>query len=179
MPAGRRLPAPRSRVLGAGTVTNNGAAAATLTTGAANTSTTVSGVIKDGGAALALTKVGTGTLTLSGVNSYTGDTTISAGTLALSGTGSIASSSQVNVANAAGTFDISATTSGAIVATLNGVANSHVALGSRTLTISNGSSTYAGLIGGTGGLTLAAGTQTLSGTNTYTASPASTAARWR
>jgi autotransporter-associated beta strand protein len=155
-------------IAGAGTVTNNGAAAATLTTGAANTSTTFSGVIKDGGAALALTKVGTGTLTLSGVNSFTGDTTISAGTLALSGTGGIASSSQVNVANAAGTFDISATTSGAIVTTLNGVANSHVALGSRTLTISNGSSTYAGLIGGTGGLTLAAGTQTLSGTNTYT-----------
>ena len=51
---------------------------------------------------------------------YTGATTINGGTLALSGTGSIAASSQVNVAIAAGTFDISATTAGATITTLNG-----------------------------------------------------------
>ncbi len=43
-----------------------------------------------------------------------------------------------------------------------------MALGARTLTIANGSTTYAGVIGGTGGLTLTAGTQTLTGANTYT-----------
>ena len=115
-----------------------------------------------------LTKSGTGTLTLTGTNTYTGSTTISAGTLALSGSGSIASSSQVNVSNAAGTFDISGTSSGATITTLNGVANSHVTLGGQTLTISNGSTTYAGIIQGTGGLTVTGGTQTLSGANTYT-----------
>ena len=70
--------------------------------------------------------------------------------------------------NAAGTFDISGTSSGATITTLNGVANSHVTLGGQTLTISNGSTTYAGIIQGTGGLTVTGGTQTLSGANTYT-----------
>ena len=78
-----------------------------------------------------VTQAGTGTLTLSGHNTYSGATTINGGTLALSGTGSIASSSQVNVANAAGTFSISGTTAGATITTLNGVANSNVTLGAR------------------------------------------------
>ena len=137
---------------GGGTLNTN--AATTLTLGGAITGTG------------SLTKSGTGTLTLSGNNTYTGTTTISAGTLALSG--SIASSSQVNVSNAAGTFDISGTSSGATITTLNGVANSHVSLGGQTLTISNGLTTYAGIIQGTGGLTVTGGTQTLSGANTYT-----------
>jgi fibronectin-binding autotransporter adhesin len=154
---------------GAGTVTNGSTNARTLTTGGDNTSTAFSGVIQNGGpSATNLTKAGTGTFTLSGANTYTGTTTINAGTLALSGSGSIASSSQVNVANAAGTFDISGTSSGATMRTLNGVANSHVTLGGQTLTISNGSTTYAGIIQGAGRLTLTGGTQTLSGANTYT-----------
>ncbi|WP_162559393.1 autotransporter domain-containing protein [Microvirga sp. 17 mud 1-3] len=49
-----------------------------LTVGSNNLSTTVSGLISGLGA---LTKVGTGTLTLTGVNSYAGGTTISQGTL--------------------------------------------------------------------------------------------------
>ena len=130
----------------------------------ANGSTTYAGII-GGTGGLTLTA---GTQTLSGINTYTGVTTINGGTLALSGTGSIASSSQVNVANAAGTFSIAGTTAGATITTLAGVANSHVTLGSQSLTIANGSTTYAGIIGGTGGLTLTAGTQTLSGINTYT-----------
>jgi autotransporter-associated beta strand protein len=109
---------------------------------------TYAGVISGTGT---VTQSGAGTLTLSGANTYTGTTTISAGTLALSGSGSVASSSQVNVSAAAGTFDISGTSSGAAVTTLNGVANSHVTLGGQTLTISNGSTTYAGIIQGTGG----------------------------
>ena len=56
-----------------------------LTVGSNNLSTTVSGEIQDGGSfggsGASLVKVGTGTLTLSGNNSYTGATTISAGTL--------------------------------------------------------------------------------------------------
>jgi fibronectin-binding autotransporter adhesin len=72
------------------------------------------------------------------------------------------------VSAAAGTFDISGTSSGATITTLNGVTNSHVTLGGQTLTISNGSTTYAGIIQGSGGLTVAGGTQTLSGANTYT-----------
>jgi len=53
-----------------------------------------------------LTKVGTGTLTLTGANTYTGDTIVSNGVLALSGSGTIDSSTQLNLA-AGGTFDVS------------------------------------------------------------------------
>ena len=74
----------------------------------------------------------------------------------------------MNLSAAAGTFDISGTSSGATITTLNGIANSHVTLGGQTLTISNGSTAYAGIIQGTGGLTVTGGTQILSGANTYT-----------
>ncbi|MEO6752572.1 MAG: autotransporter-associated beta strand repeat-containing protein [Chthoniobacteraceae bacterium] len=65
------------------TVQNSTVLAATLTTGGLNTSTTFSGTIQNGmGAPLAFVKNGTGTQILSGVNSYTGGTTLNAGTLA-------------------------------------------------------------------------------------------------
>ena len=54
-----------------------------------------------------LTKLGTGTLTLAGSNTYMGTTTVNAGTLALSAAGAINSSSSICLA-AAGTFDSSA-----------------------------------------------------------------------
>jgi autotransporter-associated beta strand protein len=51
----------------------------------------------DGG----LTKLNTGTLTLTSTNSYTGNTTITAGTLALSGIGSISNSADISIASSA------------------------------------------------------------------------------
>jgi autotransporter-associated beta strand protein len=65
---------------GAGSVTLG---TATLTAGSDNTSTTFSGDISGVGGGL--TKVGTGTLTLSGTSLYTGATNISAGTLLVNG----------------------------------------------------------------------------------------------
>ena len=60
-----------------------------MTVGSDNTSTTVSGVIADGGAGGgtggSLVKTGTGTLTLTGMNTYTGTTTIMQGVLLLNG----------------------------------------------------------------------------------------------
>ncbi|TPQ36250.1 autotransporter [Bradyrhizobium guangdongense] len=137
--------------------------AKTLTTGSNNTSTVVDGAISGIGGGL--TKVGTGTLVLTGTNTYTGATTISAGTLAINGFGSIASSSLVTV-NA--TLDIS----GSAVAfnaitTLAGGASGIVNLGANGLVVTNGSTEFAGVIQGTGGFEVFGGTQTLSGVNTY------------
>jgi outer membrane autotransporter protein len=93
-------------------------------------------------------------------------------------------SGRIAITGAAGTFDISGTTAGATISSLDGVANSRVTLGTQTLTILNGFTTtdginpvkyagmfqgnFAGIIQGTGGLTIAGGTQVLSGINTYT-----------
>jgi autotransporter-associated beta strand protein len=147
--------------------------------------TTFGGVIADAGGinsvtggGLTLASTATGTETLTGVNTYTGATTVNAGTLALSGTGSVASSSGVFIA-AGGVFDISQTTAGASITTLadtpSSPANGAVSLGSQTLTITAGSTTFSGVIqdggigGGTGGgLSIAGGAQTLAGVNTYT-----------
>jgi autotransporter-associated beta strand protein len=65
----------------------------TLTVGADNTSTTFSGVISGNGN---LTKVGTGMFTLSGANTYTGQTSVQAGILQV--TGSLSPSSTISVA---------------------------------------------------------------------------------
>jgi autotransporter-associated beta strand protein len=75
----------------------------TLIVGSNNLSTEVSGVIDDGCSCSpgpdTLEKVGTGTLTLSGTNAYTGETLVNGGALLV--TGSIASSSDVKVDNGA------------------------------------------------------------------------------
>ncbi|MCX8495108.1 MAG: autotransporter-associated beta strand repeat-containing protein, partial [Akkermansiaceae bacterium] len=120
-----------------------------------------SGIVINGG----LTKTGTGTLTLSGVNTYIGTTTISAGTLSLGAANRIADASPVSVASGA-TFNLAgfAETVGA----LSGAGN--VTLGAGTLTFGgrNSSDTFSGVVTGTGGLTkTGTGTQTLSGANTY------------
>ncbi|MEI7533515.1 MAG: autotransporter-associated beta strand repeat-containing protein [Verrucomicrobiae bacterium] len=66
---------------GAGVVSNGVAGTQTLTVGDNNQASTFSGVIKTGTGDLALAKVGTGILTLSGANTYGGGTTINLGTV--------------------------------------------------------------------------------------------------
>ena len=73
---------------GAGTVEvgPSGTAARILTVGGDNTSTLFSGVLQNGGSfGLGLTKIGTGTLTLSGSNTFSGATIVRTGVLAISG----------------------------------------------------------------------------------------------
>lgn len=75
---------------GSGTIyggTLSGGGTATWSVGGLNTSTTFSGPIQDGSSSkAALTKTGTGTLTLTGTSSYTGATTVSGGVLQMNGT---------------------------------------------------------------------------------------------
>jgi autotransporter-associated beta strand protein len=127
------------------------------------TTTTVSSIISDGGAPGDVVVTGGGTLVLQGVNTYTGSTTINAGSsLALSGSGSTSASSGL-INN--GVLDISATNTGTSIITISG--SGTTSLGSKTLSLTNASDTYSGIIAGTGGLTISGGTETLTGTSTY------------
>ncbi len=111
-------------VITAGSIAGSGTyiigAGNTLVVGSNNLSTDVSGVISDGcGCGGFLTKVGTGTLTLSGTNTYSGDTLVNGGTLLV--TGSIASSDDVFVDRGAtlggtGTVPLTFLFNGAILA---------------------------------------------------------------
>jgi len=148
---------------GSGTV-NLGSKTLTLANG--GSAYGFAGVIADGGlggGAGGSLVVTSGTQTLSGANSYSGSTTVNGGAaLALSGAGSIASSSGLTND---GTFDIGATANGATIKSLAG--SGTVALGTRTLTLSNASGTFDGVIGGNGGLAIAGGREVLTGQNNY------------
>lgn len=121
---------------------------------------TVNGVIADGPGTASnnfLYKIGAGTLTLTGANTYSNRTVLGAGTLALAGDGTIGAG---NLIIGAGTvFDISQANAGARVIQLNGPADGTIALGSKTLTLGfdtsftdwAGTITDGGIAGGTGG----------------------------
>ncbi|WP_242915592.1 autotransporter-associated beta strand repeat-containing protein [Brevundimonas pishanensis] len=107
------------------------------------------GVISGSGS---LIKAGVGILTLTGANTYTGDTTINAGTLAIGIGGSLRSGSDVSLYNAA-KFDISAANAPQSIGSLSGSAGTEVLLGGNTLTLNQtNSSIYHGVISGSGSL---------------------------
>ncbi|MGB7128073.1 MAG: autotransporter-associated beta strand repeat-containing protein [Candidatus Rhabdochlamydia sp.] len=126
---------------------------------------TYAGVISGPGT---LIKQNIGTTTFTGANTYTGGTTIDDGTLALSGAGSLDSAGFVSIN--AGTFDISGSTGTQTIGDLSGTGI--VNLGANDLIEGTANSTtYSGVIQGTGGLAKqlgSSGTLTLTGTNTYT-----------
>lgn len=143
-----------------GTKLNILAGGLTIDTGALTVGTDATSAFTGAGG---LTKIGNGILNLAASSPYAGQTVIQAGILALTGAGAIANSSRV-VAN--GTFDISGITAGGT--SIQSLAGSGgVSLGAKNLTITNANDTFAGVIGGTGGLTVSGGAQTLTGANTY------------
>jgi autotransporter-associated beta strand protein len=115
-----------------------------LTLGNNNASSTFNGSLS--GVSATVTKVGTGTLTLNGVNGCTGPTTVNAGTLAFGATGTVGGATIVNSpgvldVSAAGTYSLARSVTG------NGAINGNVSLvtggvlspagTSGTLTLSN------------------------------------------
>jgi fibronectin-binding autotransporter adhesin len=128
---------------------------------------TYSGVMSGAGQ---LASIGAGfTLTLTGHNTYTGDTLVGAGTLAIGAGGSIATSDALKLASGAG-FDISHG-GNQTVTDLIGAAGSTIKLGSNQLTFgtATASAVFAGDISGSGSLfKQGSGTAILAGTNTYT-----------
>ncbi len=121
----------------------------------------------NGGAdALGLVKLGTGTLTLGGSNTYTGGTTVIAGTLLQEASAAFATNTAYVVNG--GTLDLN--DFDLTASSLSGAGGS-VDLGTASLTVDQSSTTtYSGAILGTGGSVIkqGVGTLTLAGSNTYT-----------
>ena len=157
--------------VGTPVVENNAAGTATLTVGnSGNQSGTFAGVIQNGTAGtLALTKAGTGTLTLSGANTYTGATTINAGTV------SISADSNLGTAPGAATPGQLTLDGGKLSATAGFTLNSNrgIAVGASggTIETTTGTLSYGGILAGSGTLTKeGGGTLALGAVNAFTGS---------
>jgi autotransporter-associated beta strand protein len=116
-----------------------------LTVGSNNLTTTFSGVIQDGGlnggTGGSLTKIGTGTLSLTNSNTYTGGTWINAGTLIAGHDGAL------------GAGNVSLTASGVTLTLQNGATQNYIAdskalsyVNTDTINVSSGTDVIAGLI---------------------------------
>ncbi|MEL4073541.1 autotransporter-associated beta strand repeat-containing protein, partial [Ochrobactrum sp. GPK 3] len=132
---------------------------------------TLDGVISGDGS---VTQAGSGTTTLTKVQEYTGETSISDGKLILVGDGSIESSQRL-INN--GGFDISGVTGdSSTIQSLKGDETGIVTLGDKRLIIKdahdktdpNMEDVYAGIIEGNGGVEIAGGKERFTGENTYT-----------
>ena len=104
----------------------------TLTVGDNNATSTFSGNIVNTAGALALTKTGTGTLTLAGANTYSGATTVSAGSLLIDGAGSVGASSVLDVAGGAA-LNVSAVAGGFVVGSSQTLQGSGTVVGNITI----------------------------------------------
>jgi autotransporter-associated beta strand protein len=167
--------------LGRVTARNSGGVTSVLVTGSGNGSGDFGGTITNGtSGVIALTKIGTGTQTLSGSNTYTGQTRVSAGALVLGSTTAISSQSNLLVdggvvdlggfTNTVGTVTItsgsifgSGVLTGSSYALQGGAVNSQ--FGTGAITVSTGTTTLgsAGRINAASSLTISSGQLTLGG----------------
>ena len=165
-------------IAGTGTATFSGTnslqkSGLTVTAGSGGTVRITAGII-DGSTnpSNTITKIGAGTVILSGTNTYSGATTISEGELAVSGGGILTNTTAIDLSGGTSRFDISGLTAAGLTngnAALSGVAGSIINLGSKNLAIGTNTSTvFAGTITNSGSLTtVGTGTLVLSGSNSY------------
>ena len=152
-----------------GPVTRPGVSATSLTLGGTIAGNTISGVISG---ALAVTKSGTSTWTLSNANTHTGVTKVNGGSLIL--TNNLALQSSPFDPSGAGTLDLTATntpTLGGLISATNLVLPANVTSLTLNNTTGAGLSYTGSLSGGAAGLTLVktgTNSQILAGPNTYT-----------
>ena len=157
-------------LLGNGTVDNASGGASTLTIGSADHSGTFSGLVKNTSGTLGVTKLGTGSITLSGANTYVGPTVINAGTLETQNAnalGSGASTVAINSGNLRTTTSLNVNSltgaNGTTVANSAGAGATiitHTGIGNYTGVISDGAS-------GTIGLYIPSGSLQLNGNNSF------------
>ncbi len=157
-----------AKVLVSGNITRTGSLANLLTLDGTNTGNLISGVISG---VQALTKSNSSTWELSNANTFTGNTKVTGGTLKL--TNNLALQSSAFDTSGAGSLDtttVDTPTFGGLTSASNYAISANVT--SLTLNPGSGTLTYTGnLSGGVAGMTLTktgAGTQILSGTNSYT-----------
>ena len=129
---------------------------------------TYSGILSG---SLSVVKQGSGTVTLGGVNTYTGATTVNAGTLKAGGTspfGGTASTDIVTI-NGSGVLDIS-TYNVTVGSVSSASSSSSITLGSGSLSLAAtwSSESFAGVISGAGSLASSAYQISLNNANTYT-----------
>jgi len=154
-------------ITGTGTsITSTASGTFSLTTGNDNTSTSYSGTILVGSStAFSLTKVGTGTQTLTGTNTYTGGTNINGGILNFT-TGGISTSG--NVTFGGGTLQYGTSTTTDISSRLKNSTTGSISIDNVNNNVTFGSaidtSNTDGMVVNCSGT----GTLTLSGTNTFT-----------
>ncbi len=121
---------------------------------------------------LVWSKLATGTLALSGANTYSGTTTINAGTLRIDGSNDrLPTGTAVTLANTAGAIlDLNSFNQAIGSLAGGGASGGNITLGSGTLSVGDTTSTsYAGVISGAGNLIKnGTGTLTLSGNNSFT-----------
>ena len=160
---------------GSGTITSSVAGQASLTTNVTSGTFTFSGLITNGAGTVSLIKSGSGTLILSGANTYTGGTTIGGGALQLQNTSALGSSSDA-LKVTSGTLDLygNSPTIGALsgagvitdsITTASTLTTSGGAAGTAAFTgaITNGTGNVCLTVSGSGKLILS-GNNTLSGT---------------
>ncbi|HJR74109.1 MAG TPA: autotransporter-associated beta strand repeat-containing protein [Luteimonas sp.] len=130
--------------------TLDGSAGGSIDVGNAATTLTLGGVAVGNAK---LTKQGAGTLVLSGVNTYTGQTVVDGGTLRAGSTQAFGGPNLVTLADAAGVaLDLDGFDNRIGGLQGGGAIGGNVLLGSGTLTIAGNNATFGGAISGTGGI---------------------------